>query len=195
MAGIPRPRAGFFGLIDARLDQELVVSLAARMPDWSFVFSGPVDVPVECLSKLRNVRFTGPIPYRELPSLIAGLDVLIMPYAPGEFADTLSPLKLKEYLATGKPIVSAPIAEARARAPHVITARRLDEWTRALREALMIDVADRRRVLLPTLETETWAHKARTLLRICVQAAQGPEVMVHGGAADLPPGFTHSTGG
>lgn len=195
LTGIPRPRAGFIGLIDARMDQGLVASVAKQMPDWSFVFSGPVEVPVDPLSSLANVRLTGPIPYAELPSLIAGLDVLIIPYAPGEFADTLSPLKLKEYLATGKPIVSTPIAEARARAPHVITAATVDEWTSALQGALSVDIAARREIILPALETETWAHKARTLLGICAQATHDLERSARHGAADRSRDFARSTGG
>jgi glycosyltransferase involved in cell wall biosynthesis len=195
LLGIPKPRAGFFGLIDARMDQELVASLAKRMPDWSFVLAGPVEVATEGLSKLDNVHFTGPIPYRELPSLIAGLDVLMIPYAPGEFADTLSPLKLKEYLATGKCVVSTPIAEARARASHVTTAGTVDEWISALRGSLMIDVAKRRGSIFPALESETWAAKAGALLRICMQAglnAQHSELrFTAGGSAD----FIRSTGG
>src|SRR5690606_38771184 len=105
LAGIPRPRIGYFGLIDERSDQELIAALAERMPDHSFVLAGPVATAVQRLAALRNVHFTGAIPYAELPALAHGLDVLFLPYGLNAFTRTLSPLKLLEYLATGKPVV------------------------------------------------------------------------------------------
>lgn len=174
LAGIPKPRAGFFGLIDARLDERLIAEVAERMPDFSFVLSGPIELQLETLARQPNVHFTGPIPYRELPSLVAALDVLFIPYSVGELGDTLSPLKLKEYLVTGKPIVSTPISEARLRAPHVVTAASPEEWIRALRSALTEDPDTRRRAILPAMEAESWAAKARTLLGVCASAALTP---------------------
>jgi glycosyltransferase involved in cell wall biosynthesis len=171
LAGIPKPRAGFFGLFDGRTDQNLIASLADRMPDFSFVFSGPIESPTDRLAAHRNVHFTGPVSYEELPSLIKGLDVLFIPYLTGDFADALSPLKLKEYLVTGKPIVSTPIAEARSRSAYVSVADTVPEWESALRGALAADAAARRQVILPTMTAESWAYKAQSLLQICTSAA------------------------
>jgi hypothetical protein len=193
LSGISKPRAGFFGLIDARMDQELVAAVATKMPDWSFVLAGPVEIPIERLSKRKNVHFLGPIPYRALPSLIAGLDVLIIPYAAGEFADTLSPLKLKEYLATGKPVISTPIAEARARAD-VATPSTLDEWLIALHTALKVDVTARRASILPSLEMETWAYKAQILAAICAKADKGLPALRSEGRGEPSNNFAHPIG-
>jgi glycosyltransferase involved in cell wall biosynthesis len=173
LKGIPKPRAGFFGLIDARIDQELLALVAERVLDFSFVFSGPIDAPLDRLAARKNVHFTGPVRYGELPSLIAGLDVLLIPYAAGEFADTLSPLKLKEYLSTGKPIISTPIAAARDFRHYVTIAGSAEEWVDGLRLALSTDPETRRKAILPSMEAESWVYKARTLLEICVSHARG----------------------
>jgi len=169
LRGIQKPRAGFFGLIDARMDQELLGLVADRMPEMAFVLAGPVEAPVRALSARKNVHFTGPIAYDQLPSLIAGLDVLLIPYVAGALGDSLSPLKLKEYLATGKPIVSTPIAEAQAQAPHVIAAGSADEWARELHKALHVDLAARRGIIMPLIEAESWAHKAAILVDLCAR--------------------------
>jgi hypothetical protein len=167
LAGIPRPRAGFFGLIDGRIDLHLMSAVAESSPEFSFVFAGPRDIPVDKLASLRNVHFTGPIAYSELPALIAGIDVLLIPYASGALADSLSPLKLKEYLATGKPILSTSIAEVAAWREYVAIAETLGEWQHGLSEALGKNVEVRRRSILPALEKESWAGKAKTLLEVC----------------------------
>ncbi|HVW70808.1 MAG TPA: glycosyltransferase, partial [Steroidobacteraceae bacterium] len=172
LEGLPRPRAGYFGLFDERTDKGLLRALAQRMPDFSFVLTGRVETPVDELRALPNVRFTGPLPYGDLPALIAGLDVLLLPYTPNEFADTLSPLKLKEYLATGRPVVSTPIAEARRMGQYVSLARSVDDWETALRNGLTADVQQRKQSLAVALGEETWAAKAARLRAICLEALE-----------------------
>jgi glycosyltransferase involved in cell wall biosynthesis len=167
LAGIPKPRAGYFGLFDERSDQSLIAALAGRMPDFSFVFTGPVATPATALSRHPNVHFTGPLPYAQLPALAKGLDVLFIPYVVNEFTATISPLKLNEYLVTGKPIVSTPIREAHTRSAYLSVAATAEEWERALRAALQSDSAARRRAILPVMESESWASKAQSLLTLC----------------------------
>jgi glycosyltransferase involved in cell wall biosynthesis len=173
LAGLRRPRAGYFGLIDARTDKRLLEAVARRMPDFELVLTGRVETAVEALAALSNVHFTGPVPYRELPDLIAGLDVLLLPYAVNEFSDTLSPLKMKEYLATGKPVVSTPIAEARALREYVTLAGTAEEWEAGLRAALSVDVPQRKRAIAPVMRGESWGAKAERLQTLCEEALQG----------------------
>ena len=167
LKGIPHPRAGYFGLFDERCDQRLLAELASRMPRFSFVLTGPVAVDVSGLSANPNIHFTGPLPYDELPRLIAGLDALILPYTVSDFTATISPLKLKEYLATGRLVVSTPIAEAKALREHVMIAGTLDDWIMALRSALAEDTVGRRRRMLGLLRDDTWAAKAETFISFC----------------------------
>jgi glycosyltransferase involved in cell wall biosynthesis len=167
MSTVPKPRVGYFGLFDDRSDQELLAAVAVRMKDFSFVISGPVETSVEILEKLPNVFFTGPIAYLELPALIEGLSALFIPYRISEFTNAISPLKLKEYLVTGKPVVSTPIAEAKQMQEYVSLAATPTEWERELRAAQIVDVASRRKLLCHAFTNESWAMKANALLKIC----------------------------
>jgi glycosyltransferase involved in cell wall biosynthesis len=167
LQGIPHPRAGYFGLFDERSDQDLIVALARRMPDFSFVIAGPVAVNASRLRAHSNVYFTGALPYSDLPALVKGLQVLILPYSNGALATSISPLKLKEYLVTGKPIVATPIAEVLLQKDRLFVASDATEWEAALRAALSMDVRERRREVLQLLAGESWAAKASLFIQMC----------------------------
>lgn len=167
LAQIPGPRVGYFGLFDERSNQALLAAVARAMPDVSFVITGPVVTDVSSLRACPNVHFTGPLPYRELPELIKGLDALFIPYVVDEFTDSISPLKLKEYLVTGKPVVVTPIAEARLNPEFLSLAATPVDWVNALRAALAGDSAARRAAALVSLQDESWSHKARLFERLC----------------------------
>jgi glycosyltransferase involved in cell wall biosynthesis len=166
LANIPGPRAGYFGLFDNRNDLELIAAVARRLPDISFVFTGPVTADATSLRSLPNIHFTGPVPYHELPDLIRGLQVLFIPYLVNDFTDSISPLKLREYLATGKPIVTTPMAEARPLAAHMTLAAGAEAWESALRDALRAHI-DSREGLAEMLRNDSWDAKARDFLNMC----------------------------
>ena len=109
---IPRPRLGYFGVIDERMDLELLSGLAASRPEWHFVLVGPVTKidPAE-LPQGANLHYLGPKPYTELPDYLAGWDVALLPFACNEATRFISPTKTPEYLAAGKPVVSTPIRD------------------------------------------------------------------------------------
>ena len=109
---LPRPRLGFYGVIDERFDTELVDQVAAMRPDWSFVMVGPVvKISDEELPKRPNIHYLGSKTYDRLPSYLSGWDVALMPFAMNESTQFISPTKTPEYLAGGKPVVSAPIKD------------------------------------------------------------------------------------
>ena len=111
-AAIPHPRIGFFGVLDERLDTDLVAALADRRPDWQFVFIGPLaKIDDDDLPHRPNVHFLGPKPYSQLPSYIAHWDAGLMPFAMNEATRFISPTKTPEFLAAGVPLVSTPIAD------------------------------------------------------------------------------------
>ncbi|HEX8244378.1 MAG TPA: glycosyltransferase family 1 protein, partial [Longimicrobium sp.] len=111
-AAIPRPRIGFFGVLDERLDVELLRALAAARPDWNFVLVGPVvKIAPDDLPRAANLHYVGPRSYDELPAYIAGWDVAALFFARNESTRFISPTKTPEYLAAGKPVVSTPIAD------------------------------------------------------------------------------------
>jgi UDP-galactopyranose mutase len=111
-AAIPRPRLGFFGVIDERMDRDLLANLADSRPDWQLVIVGPVvKIDPATLPRRRNIHYLGPRRYEDLPSYIAGWDVAIMPFALNEATRFISPTKTLEYLAAGRPVVSTPIRD------------------------------------------------------------------------------------
>jgi UDP-galactopyranose mutase len=111
-ADIPHPRAGFAGVIDERLDLELLGAVAAAHPRMQFVMIGPI-VKIEAASVPRapNIWYLGRKNYAELPSYEAGWDVAIMPFAHNAATRSISPTKTLEYLAAGRPVVSTSIAD------------------------------------------------------------------------------------
>jgi UDP-galactopyranose mutase len=109
---LPRPRLGFYGVIDERFDTELLDKAAEMRPDWSFVMVGPVvKIAEEDLPRRPNIHYLGPKTYAQLPSYLSGWDVALMPFAMNESTQFISPTKTPEYLAGGKPVVSTPIKD------------------------------------------------------------------------------------
>jgi UDP-galactopyranose mutase len=104
------PRIGFFGVIDERMDIELLNEVALKRPDWHFVLLGPVvKIDPGSLPAHENIHYLGQKTYNELPRYIAHWDVAMMPFAINESTRFISPTKTPEYLAAGKPVVSTRI--------------------------------------------------------------------------------------
>jgi UDP-galactopyranose mutase len=111
-ADIPRPRLGFSGVIDERMDIELLDAIAGLRPDWQIVMLGPVvKIDPADLPRRPNIHYLGSKEYKELPSYLAGWDVAMMPFALNESTRFISPTKTPEYLAAGRPVVSTPIRD------------------------------------------------------------------------------------
>jgi len=109
---ISRPRIGYAGVIDERIDLELIDAAAAAMPDWNFIMIGPVvKIDPELLPRRANIHYLGQKPYTELPMYFSGWDVGMMPFALNESTEFISPTKTPEYLAAGLPVVSTAITD------------------------------------------------------------------------------------
>lgn len=165
---VQKPRVGFFGLIDGRLDWELLVPLAQRLPNVSFVLAGPVDASAGELPVRGNIHFVGAVPYRELPEFITGVKALVLPYKTGALAKVLSPLKLKEYLATGKPVICAPIEAVREWVDVVGVGATVDEWETLLRRVLECEQIEQEHCVSERLALESWDVKASTFRGRCM---------------------------
>lgn len=111
VSDLKSPVVAYYGLIDERCDLELVQDLASSMKEVTFLIIGQWRVNPGKLSILPNVCITGPVSYHDLPAYLARVNALIMPYVMNELADSINPLKLKEYIATGLPIVATPLPE------------------------------------------------------------------------------------
>ncbi|GAA4714255.1 glycosyltransferase family 1 protein [Sphingomonas lutea] len=109
---LPKPRLGFYGVLDERFDVDLLAKVAEMRPDWSFVMVGPVvKISDEDLPKRPNIHYLGSKTYGQLPAYLAGWDVALMPFAMNESTEFISPTKTPEYLAGGKPVVSTPVRD------------------------------------------------------------------------------------
>jgi UDP-galactopyranose mutase len=109
---LPKPRFGFYGVIDERFDTELLDKIAEMRPDWTFVMVGPVvKISTEDLPKRHNIHYLGGKTYDQLPAYLSGWDVALMPFAMNESTQFISPTKTPEYLAGGVPVVSTPIRD------------------------------------------------------------------------------------
>jgi UDP-galactopyranose mutase len=109
---LPKPRLGFYGVIDERFDIDLLAKVAEMRPNWSFVMVGPVvKIAEEDLPRRPNIHYLGGKTYNQLPAYLSGWDVALMPFAMNESTQFISPTKTPEYLAGGKPVVSTPIKD------------------------------------------------------------------------------------
>jgi UDP-galactopyranose mutase len=111
-ADLPHPRFGFYGVIDERIDLDLLAAAAEARPDFTFVMVGPVvKISEDDLPRRPNIVYLGAKDYKELPAYLSGWDVALMPFAINEATQFISPTKTPEYLAAGCPVVSTPIKD------------------------------------------------------------------------------------
>ncbi len=166
---IPTPRVGYFGNIDQRSDFYFIQKLALALPYISFVFTGPIQANVSALKTHPNIYFTGAVPYEDLPSIVKGWEACILPYQVNALTRNINPLKLKEYLATGKPVISTPLPDVCELSEFVkiIEARHIGGWRTAIDEAISGQWGFDKKSLTEFLSNESWGRKADIFLRIC----------------------------
>jgi UDP-galactopyranose mutase len=186
-AALPWPRLGFYGVIDERMDLDLLAALADARPNWSVVLVGPVvKVDPADLPKRANLHYLGGKAYEELPHYLGGWDVALMPFAINDSTRFISPTKTPEYLAAGLPVVSTSIRDVifpYGNAGIVHIADTPEEFIVATEKALAEDPAQRvKRVdalLSQTSWSRTWGRMAE-LLEDAIQRrkrpASGPRV-------------------
>lgn len=166
IAELRRPVIGYFGLVERWMDWELVDWLAARRPDWQFVIVGRVAIPEGELPNRPNVHFLGKRPYADLPAYGRRFDATIIPSRlDHQFAQHASPLKLREYLAMGAPVVATATPENRKFADVIALAENRDDFlehlTRAVATPITPAAAERR---MARVADQTWDARAATVL-------------------------------
>jgi hypothetical protein len=159
LESIPRPRVGFFGLVNDWIDLELVAAVARRRPEWSFIFLGRLEVPTAPFAELRNMHFLGRKPYRDLPGYCRGFDAATIPMKINRLTHNVNPIKLREYLAAGLPVVTTPLPEAQLNNEGVFSAASPDEFERSLEIALTRNGHEHRRRHSESVRHEGWPSK------------------------------------
>jgi UDP-galactopyranose mutase len=167
-AALPRPRFGFYGVIDERMDIDLLRQVAEMRPDWSFLMVGPVvKISPDDLPRLSNIHYVGQKHYDELPAYLSGWDVALMPFAINESTRFISPTKTPEYLAAGRPVVSTPIRDVIRHYGHleaVKIASTPSEFVSACEQALALSRQDDWRAPVDELlSAQSWAATARAM--------------------------------
>jgi glycosyltransferase involved in cell wall biosynthesis len=178
---LPRPVLGYFGLISDYVDLELLAQAARHRPDWSFVLIGEARCDLGCLRGLSNVHVLGGRAYEELPAYCRGFDVGLVPFRMNRLTRAVNPIKLREYLAAGLPVVSAPLPEVNRYAHRqaggpsdlsggscqaVYLAAGLDEFLVACAAALRAGSATDRHTRQTLVQSEGWRARVELLSEI-----------------------------
>jgi glycosyltransferase involved in cell wall biosynthesis len=171
MESIPRPRLGYFGAIEPWLvDQELIRKAARERPLWQWVFIGNRSRGME-IEELPNVHFLPPVPYAELPAYAAGFDVCVLPWETEQsFTSYGSAIKVREYLATGKPVVISPLPEYEPMRDVLRIARSRDEFLHLIGEALEERNPEAARMRQSAVLSGTWDARAEWVSEIIEKA-------------------------
>lgn len=173
-----RPVAGYVGVIDERLDLDLLAALATALPEWDVQMVGPVaKIEPEELPQAPNLHYLGPQPYERLPEVMGGFDVALMPFARNEATRSISPTKTLEYLAAGLPVVSTRITDVVTDFGTVVDLQ--DDaagFADACRRVLHHDLSDRDRKLRPLLVANHWDTIAAEMSRLVDAAVRGADL-------------------
>ena len=167
VSGLPRPVIGFFGLIEPRIDVELIDYLAEQRPQWTFLLIGRVAIPPHLLPSRSNIHFIGKRPYESLPSYGRIFDATIIPYRQNRFNFHANPLKLREYLAMGKPVVTVSTPEIERYADVVEIASSCEKFLAKL-DTVLARPGDAEEIArrLDRVRPEGWDARLQEVLRI-----------------------------
>ncbi|HRX87632.1 MAG TPA: glycosyltransferase [Phycisphaerae bacterium] len=164
---LPRPIVGFFGALDEhKFNITLAAAVAERLSDLTFVFVGQPTIDTAPLERLPNVHLLGQRPYEDIPHYGAAFDVCILPFNQNRWIAAMNPIKLKEYLALGKPVVATPFGELSAYANVVRIADGAEAFAAAVRAALADTAPDRIAARRARVAAHSWRSKAEDILSI-----------------------------
>ncbi|MBK6004955.1 glycosyltransferase family 1 protein [Ramlibacter ginsenosidimutans] len=195
---LARPRLGYCGVIDERIDLQLIAGIAQRRPDWQIVMVGPVVKidPAAC-PRLPNIHWLGQQGYDDLPAFINGWDVCLLPFALNESTRFISPTKTLEYMACGKPSVSTAIRDVVEPYGHVVPIRADAEgFVQACDEILARSESERdehRFALAAILAKTSWDATAAAMGELIAQAEAAREAQELPAVADIATELARAT--
>lgn len=172
VAGIPRPVLGYFGGMDYVMDVPLMEEVAKLRPQWHWLMIGRKSNPVRFNAP--NIHHIPARPYAELPRYIRHVDVFVLPWSQtNAFTSYGSAIKVREYLATGKPVVISPLYEY-LKTPCIRIYRSTDEFIAAVESALTNDTSADRSLRQSVVRNCTWdirAHEVGALIAKCLKVS------------------------
>lgn len=179
---IPHPRIGFIGVIDERVDTELLREVAAERPHWHFIVIGPVvKISEDELPKGDNVHYLGQKQYEELPDYLAHIDVAMMPFAINDATRFISPTTTPEYLAAGKPVISTPIRDVvrpYGEKDLVVIAKTSDEFIAGLEQLINEDQSQRLSRATTYINRLSWDQTWQGMERCMTKALTAKQAVV-----------------
>lgn len=159
IASLPGPVIGFYGTLHDWVDLELIAFLAKRHPEWSLVLLGQALSDVSAVDGLPNVHLLGRKAHAELPSYCKGFDVGLIPYRIIERMKYVNPIKLREYLSAGIPVVSTAVPEVGYYTEHCTVAADHEAFEQGVVAALASDSRERQLARSQAMLSETWEAK------------------------------------
>jgi len=165
-ARLRHPVIGFFGLLADWIDVALIAALAKARPAWSFLLVGHVGTNVDPFAGVGNIALVGAQPYESLPSWAKAFDVAIIPYRDVRQTRHANPLKLREYLATGRPVVATPNAEVERFREWVRIARTAPEFLDQIERAIREDSPSAAAARMAAVRPMTWSARVQSVLEV-----------------------------
>ena len=172
LRSLKRPVIGFFGLVADWIDLPLLRSLALARPDWSLAIIGKANTDIDLLRGVANIHLIGHRPYAALPAYCKGIDVGVIPFVWNDLTIRANPLKLREYLAAGLPVVSTPLPEVRRYRRFVRLAYGLGPVIEQIEAALLDRSEAERRRRVDAMRVESWEARVEEISGL-VQARMG----------------------
>lgn len=164
------PKLCYFGLFDERFDQELICSFLKTKPEVELHIIGNVVCGTDKLKAFSNVVFHGKVPYKELPAKISEMDIFLLPYVLNELTRNINPLKLKEYLGIGRPVIATKLPEVIKLSSHLNLISSPSELKNLVEKYERgEELHSRAKVLEYVSQNETWLAKARQLCELLVK--------------------------
>jgi glycosyltransferase involved in cell wall biosynthesis len=165
---IKRPQAIYVGVLQERMDVELMERVIRSLPEYSFIFVGPEIVKsyFDPLKSMQNVRFLGFKDYKSMPAYINSADVCIIPHKVNRFTDSQNPLKIYEYLACGKPVVSTSVAGTDDFKGHIYLADDAVSFADSIRRAVAENSGLREKERREAARQNTWDIRIENMIHV-----------------------------
>lgn len=167
--GITNPRIGYIGWITERTDIDLLMHIARCKPEWRVVIAGPSHgdaLEQSNILCLPNVEYLGALPYKSVPDYLSTLDVCILPHKDNTYSRSMSPLKLYQYLASGRPIVSTNIQGLDSLRQYLLIAHDYSEFMACVDKAINNDSVNLAEMRLERAKEETWDNRIREIFSV-----------------------------